>query len=215
LAACRSRLKNTDDKLEQSTHLLKIAELLALANNELFRAHKVLELRGTLPFSKLQDASELAAELNLDDDKVKDLTCRQYIGLVRLIFLLGYHFSMAYIKVGPADREPVYLHTETKKIECRRVLCLLLGIVRPSSSSTSAVKNSVNKRKRRSSIGTISKKVRPETLEELVQVSSQDEMLRAKNDPGSFFENLLAIQQKKLAEPAQEDSSGGTTPAAI
>jgi hypothetical protein len=219
LAAKRSTCIDAHQKVGQQTQLQNIATLLGMVCQGLRRGLSEELLKNSLPFAQLQDPWELATMANLDYEKVKDRTCRQYIGIVRHIFLFGYQFSMAYTQVGPGDREQIVLTTQATKKQCRRVVCKILHIGSRSPSASKAVK-----RKRRSStstLSTLSKKARTETLDtavELLSVFSTDEIDAAKAAPGSLSDNLRSIHRKKSADRpvrSQDDSSGDTKPAAI
>jgi hypothetical protein len=218
LAAKRSTCQDAIQQVQQNTHLKNIATLLAMVSQGLFQGQSEEALKRTLPFAQLQDPGELATKSNLDSEKVKDLTCRQYIGIVRHIFLFGYHFSMAYTQVGPADGQPIVLSTKATKKKCRRVVCDMLNIAHYSSSTSANTTVAKAKRKRRRSS---TSKVRVETMDtavELLSIFSKEEINLAKATPGSLSDNLHSIHlRKKSADrqvQSQDDSSGGPSPPA-
>jgi RNase P subunit RPR2 len=213
LAAKRSKCQDADQLVQQKTHLQNIASLLALVNKGLLDGHDVESLKSTLPFATLQGPSELATQSNLDYQTVKNRTCRQYVGIARHIFLFGYQFSMAYTQMGPDDRQPIVLTTKASKTTCRGVVCKLLNIAHSSTTSGASIK-----RKRRSSMPSLSKNVRVETVDELLSFFSAEEINAAKAAPGSVVKNFRSIHRKKSTDhqvQSQGDSCGDTKPDAI
>jgi hypothetical protein len=128
LAAKLSTCQDAVQQVQQNTHLKNIATHLAMVSKGLLQCQSEEALKSALPFAQMQDPRELATKSNLDYKKVKDLTCRQYIGIVRHIFLFSYQFSMTYIQVGPGDREQIVLSPKTTKKKCRHVVCDMLNI---------------------------------------------------------------------------------------